>query len=180
MEFRLVRAVPEDAPVLSHIMDVVASGMENPEWFMKDDLEYITGHIGHIPLQKEDAGFIIKAVVASADKEEVAGFFMVAFPGNIEKNLGHHIGLSEAELLQVAHMDSVVILPEFRGHGLQYQLIKEAERVITNETGYHILMATVHPDNKYSLKNVLAHEYEVVAEALKYGGFRRYIVKKEI
>ena len=77
-------------------------------------------------------------------------------------------------------MDSVVILSEFRGNGLQYKLIAKAEEVIARETDYRILMATVHPENKYSLKNVLAHGYEVAAEALKYGGYPRYIMKKEI
>lgn len=179
MEFQLIRAVPQDVEELACIMEAVTAGMNNPEWFMDDDLEYIAEHIGHVPLRKEDQGFIIKAVTNVDGQEKIAGFFMVAFPGNIEKNLGHHIGLEGAELLKVAHMDSVVILPQFRGYGLQSKLILAVENVILEETDYHILMATVHPDNKYSLNNMLKHGYEVAAEALKYGGFRRYIIKKE-
>lgn len=180
MEFEIIRAVPLDASELASIMECVAAGMDNPEWFFKDDLTYITEHIGHVPLKSEDLGFILKAVTVVDGKEQIAGFFMAAFPGLSEKNLGHHIHLSESDLLKVAHMDSVVILPRFRGQGLQYRLIAKAEEVIAQETDYRILMATVHPDNKYSLKNVLAHGYEVAAEALKYGGYRRYILKKEI
>lgn len=180
MEFKIVRAIPQDAEKLSQIMDQVSAGMDHPEWFVKDDLSYIKEHIGHAPLRGNDLGFILKAVANIDEQEQIAGFFMVAFPGLSEKNLGHHIFLSEKELLKVAHMDSVVILPQYRGHGLQYQLIAEAEKVITKESGYRILMATVHPDNKYSLGNVLAQGYEVAAEALKYGGYRRYIMKKEI
>ena len=180
MEFDIIRAVPEDVPELARIMESVAAGMNNPEWFIQDDFAYITEHVGHVPVVGTDQGFILKAVARGDGQDKIAGFFMVAFPGIAEKNLGHHIGLEEKDLLRVAHMDSVVILPQFRGHGLQYKLIGKAEEVIAAETDYHILMATVHPDNKYSLNNVMAHGYEVAAEALKYGGYRRYIMKKEI
>lgn len=180
MEFKIIRAVPEDAGRLNDIMQSVAAGMKQPEWFMKDDFDYIKEHIGRVPLTKEDVGFILKAVCEADGKEQIAGFFMVAFPGLSEKNLGHHIDLCEEQLKKVAHMESVVILSEYRGHGLQFALLGKAEEVIREETEYRILMATVHPDNIYSLRNVQAQGYEVVAEALKYGGYPRYIVKKEI
>lgn len=177
MKFEIKRAGPEDAEKLYEIMQRVADGMEHPEWFVRDDLAYIQAHMGHRPLQKQDAGFILKAVDEAGN---TAGFFMVAFPGLTGKNLGHHLELNQKQLLTVAHMDSVVILPEFRGNGLQYKLIQKAEEILKEETDYRIFMATVHPDNTYSLQNVLSLGYEVVAEALKYGGYRRYILKKEI
>lgn len=177
MKFEIKRAVPKEAEGLYEIMQLVADGMEHPEWFVQDDLTYIQAHMGHMPLQKQDAGFILKAVDEAGN---TAGFFMVAFPGLTGKNLGHHLELKQKQLLTVAHMDSVVILPEFRGNGLQYKLIQKAEEVLREETDYRIFMATVHPDNTYSLQNVLSLGYEVVAEALKYGGYRRYILKKEI
>ncbi len=180
MEFHIKRAVPEDAAILDQIMQSVAAGMERPEWFMKDDLDYIKAHMGSMPLVKTDAGFILKAVTKVDGKEQIAGFFMTAFPGAIEKNLGNHISLSKEQLEKVAHMDSVVIIPQFRGYGLQRRLLAEAEMIIKSETEYRILMATIHPDNKYSLNNAKSGGYEVVAEALKYGGFPRYIIKKEI
>ncbi len=181
MEFDIRRAVPEDAAKLAEIMEAVAAGMERAEWFVQDDRAYMEAHIGSMPLSEEDQGFILKAVTWDAQgNAQIAGFFMVAFPGLTEKNLGHHIALGQEDLLKVAHMDSVVILPEFRGYGLQYQLMDKAEEVLRRETGYRIWMATVHPDNIYSLRNVQSHGYEVVAEAMKYGGYRRYILKKEI
>lgn len=180
MEFRLIRAAAQDVKALAHIMDTVTAGMNNPEWFMDDDAEYIAAHIGHVPLQSEDEGFIIKAVADIDGREVLAGFFMAAFPGPVEKNLGNHIGMSTEGLCTVAHMDSVVILPEFRGYGLQSKLVAKAEEILLKETPYRVWMCTVHPDNKYSLNNMLNRGYEVVAEALKYGGYRRYILKKEM
>lgn len=180
MEFEIVRALPEDAEELAAIMRAGKAGMANPEWFIEDDAEYIREHIGHVPVSERDCGFTLKAVTQTDGKEVIAGFFIVAFPGMGEKNLGHHIAMDEEHLAKVAHMDSVVILPQYRGHRLQYRLIGKAEEILRKETDYTIWMATVHPDNKYSLENVQAHGYEVVAEALKYGGYRRYVLKKEI
>lgn len=180
MEYEIKRALPEDAEVLISIMEEVTAGLTNREWFIDDDADYIRAHIGHVPVNGEDCGFTLKAVTRIDGKEVVAGFFMVDFPGAGERNLGHHIGLKEDGLARVAHMDSVVILPQFRGHRLQFRLIGAAEEVLQSETDYTIWMATVHPDNRYSLCNVQAHGYEVVAEAVKYGGYRRYVLKKEV
>lgn len=189
MEFKIVRAVPGDAEVLSKIMDYVAENMPNPQWFIRDDLDFIKNHIGAEPVSEKDLGFILKAIPCRAAEnhffydvcdEPVAGFFQVAFPGTGEKNLGHHLGYSMAELKKVAHMDSVVILPEYRGYGLQYRLMDESEQIIANETPYRTLLTTVHPDNKYSLNNVMSRGYEVMAEVIKYEKYRRYVLKKEI
>ncbi len=179
MQFEIVRAVPEDVEMLSDIMEAVTAGMEKPEWFISDDLPYITEHIGSIPIEKKDLGFILKAVVRENGKEYIAGFFMVDFPGVTERNLGTYLNMTRNEQEQVAHMDSVVILPQYRGHGLQYKLMEAAEKIIREETDYRILLATVHPDNKYSLRNALAHGFTVAAEVTKCT-YRRYIMRKEI
>ena len=179
MEFEIKRALPKDADRLIAIMEEVTSGLSNPSWFIDDDGDYIREHVGHIPVAAEDCGFTLKAVCNQNGQEEIAGFFMVDFPGIGERNLGHHMALKEEQLLKVAHMDSVVILPQYRGYKLQYRLMEAAEELLCKETEYTIWMATVHPDNKYSLGNVQAHGYEIVAEAMKYGGYPRYVLKKE-
>ena len=82
--------------------------------------------------------------------------------------------------MQVAHMDSVVILPEYRGHRLQYRLMEAAEKILLEETNYRILLATVHPDNIYSLQNVKARGFRVAAEVTAYQGLPRYIMRKDL
>ncbi len=178
MKFEIIRALPKDVEVLNHIMQTVTAGMERAEWFISDDLPYIRAHIGSCPLQKSDQGFILKAVVA--EQEQIVGFFMVDFPGATERNLGVYLDLSAEEMERVAHMDSVAILPEYRGHGLQYLLMEAAEKIIAEETDYDILLATVHPENRYSLQNALKHGYEVVREVTKQDVYRRYVLKKGI
>ena len=54
MEFQIIRAIPQDAEELARVMECVTAGMNNPAWFMDDDIVYIRDHIGHEPLKKED------------------------------------------------------------------------------------------------------------------------------
>lgn len=87
--------------------------------------------------------------------------------------------LSGEALHQVAHMDSVAILPEYRGMGLQYRMMQVAEKEL-KDAGYRYLMCTVHPKNRYSRENILRQSYRVVATKEKYGGYLRDILLKEI
>ena len=55
-------------------------------------------------------------------------------------------------------------------------------------SGYHIaeklgaeeVLATVSPENAFSLRNIISEGFEVVSEKNMYGGYRRYIVRKKI
>lgn len=174
MEFEIVRAVPADLENFTQIMETVAAGMEKREWFVSDDRPYIKAHLGDG--SDTGSGFILKAV---AD-QEIAGFFMVDFQGMTGHNLGKYLHMTDEELLQVAHMDSVVILPKFRGYRLQYRLMEAAEKILLEETNYRILLATVHPDNIYSLQNVKARGFRVAAEVTAYQGLPRYIMRKDL
>lgn len=180
MEFKIVRAVPDDVDTLDNIMRTVKDQMEHTEWFIADDRAYIEAHIGHEPISETDCGFILKAVTMVEEKETIAGFLMVAFPGIGEKNLGHHLQMPKEKLEKVAHMDSALVLPTFRGNRLQYRMIQTAEQILQEQTAYRICMATVHPQNRYSLQNALQNGYEIKAEALKYGGYPRYILLKSL
>lgn len=192
MQFEIVRAVPKDAEALYKIMETVTAGMEHSEWFVSDDLSYIQNHIGSEPIKKSNKGFVLKAIAAadnmtvgnvenSADtREEIAGFLMVDFPGIDAHNLGTYLSMSDAQLAKVAHMDSVVILPKYRGNGLQHKLMETAERIIKKETDYRILLATVHPENVYSLRNATDRGFRAAKEVTAYGTYQRYVMIKEI
>lgn len=75
-------------------------------------------------------------------------------------------------------MDSAAVYPEYRGQGLQKRLLEEAEKEI-RRAGKRILLCTVHPDNPYSLQNVLKQGYTIQKRAEKYGSVR-YILRKDI
>ena len=55
----------------------------------------------------------------------------------------------------------------------------EAEKLLI-KMPYHDLFATVHPDNHYSMKNMLSRDYHVIKKAKMYGGLDRAILLKKI
>ncbi len=100
------------------------------------------------------------------------------FPGGDAENLGCDLGLPEAELPRVAHIDVVVVMPRFRGHGLQRILTLHAAEELA-AAGYRYLMSTVHPDNLPSRRSMERCGFRCVRQTVKYGGLPRLIYLKE-
>ena len=72
-------------------------------------------------------------------------------------------------------MESVGVHPDFRGNGLQYRLLSEAEKYLDM---YRYFMATVYPMNTYSLQNFQKLGYEIMLKKQKYTGIERYVLRK--
>ncbi len=171
MEFSIERAVTQDFQALANVIHTVWEKIENKDWFVADHADFI-----HDLLQHQN-GIGYKAMVKESGI--IAGVFVVTFPGRQEENLGWDMGLPEEELEKVAHMESVAILPEYRGNGLQYALMQAAEKEL-RQRGYGYLMCTIHPENVYSKENAIRQGYEVVMTKEKYGGLVRDILLKKI
>lgn len=170
-DFRICRAAPDDFKVFADIIQTVWNNLDKKEWFVADNAEYT------YEMLNTGKGIGYKAV--DVNTGQVAGVFLTTMPGLGEENLGRDIGLDREELPLVAHMESVAILPEYRGHKLQYRLMQAAESELI-EKGFKYLMCTVHPENRYSRNNVLRQGYESVAVKRKYGGYMREIFLKRI
>ncbi|MGN0371350.1 MAG: GNAT family N-acetyltransferase [Enterocloster sp.] len=171
MDLVIEKAVPGDSRAISELIKTVWEQMDRKEWYVIDDEKYIYDLLS--------SGKAIGYKAVDWDNGKLAGIFYVIFPGKSEGNLGRDIGLPEEELELVAHMDSAAILPEYRGNDLQYRMMQEAERELT-ERGFRYLMCTVHPENHYSRGNVLQQGYQVMATKEKYGGYLRDILMKRI
>ena len=72
-----------------------------------------------------------------------------------------------------------VVVPEYQGYGLQYELFCQSEAIVKNKQ-MRYLMATVHPDNIYSFRNMEKLGMKAVLETKKYGGKRRYVMSKTL
>lgn len=161
----------EEAGNAAKLIQTVWNGLTEKEWFIADDELYF-----HTILQGEK-GIIYQAV--DMEKGILAGVFFVVFPGLGIDNLGRDIGFQKEELLKVVHMDSVAILPSYRGSRLQVRLMQTAEEKL-RELGYTYLMCTVHPENCYSRDNLLKQGYQIVKTGKKYGDLLRHILLKKI
>lgn len=171
MNFVIEKAVCADYQLFADIIQSVWDSMEQKDWFMADNADYTY----HMLSTGQGTGY--KAI--HKDTKQVAGVFMTTIPGLDESNLGYDIGFSKSQLLETAHMDSVAILPEYRGQSLQLRLMQEGEKDL-KEQGFHYLLCTIHPENQYSRNNALKQGYEFVLQKRKYNGNIRDILMKRI
>lgn len=167
-EFVLRLAKEADMDGILYIMEQVKETVEDPAWFVAEDRDYVERHA------RGEDGF---TVVAETADGRLAAFFTIDYPGSREDNLGHDMGFTEEECMHTAHMDIVGVLPEYRGNHLMAKLLEAAEDRLLGR-GYRHLMCTIHPDNRYSLKNMTSHGYLVAATKEKYGGLPRHILYK--
>ena len=114
-----------------------------------------------------------------AEPYEEFDFWMKKERGTHPDNLGYDLGMEEEKLKLCAMMDTAAVLPEFRGHYLQYKMMQHAEGDL-RQMGYRYLLCTVHPENVFSRSNVMKQGYQKMLTKEKYGGFLRDIWMKNI
>ena len=163
------KAVPQDAPAIYEIMTSAVRNLQKRDWFLDDDLDFIQRHIN------SSEGYTL---VCTADGK-TAGFLIIRRPGLEKFNLGYHLGLSDEELLNTAHMESSAVLPTYRGLGIMKKLLSEAVE-LEKKNGTRYLMVTVHPDNLYSVNNLKAVGFKLHSTQKKYGDWVRSIMYQEI
>ena len=166
----LLKAQPKDTEEIFYIMNLANSLLDDKGWYSIDTQEYVREHI-----DDSSRGIVFKAV----ENGKIGAFFILHYPGPSVDSLGHYMKLDEQELLKVAYMDSLAVLPGFRGRCLQCALMNHGETYLRS-TSYCHLMGTVHPENTYSLNNFLKLGYRVVTAAKLYGSLPRNIMYKRI
>ncbi len=164
-------AEPSKADAFYELMMRVWRGLDNKDIFSVDDLgpDWVRERTG-------PKGFGISAIAPSG---ELAGIMIVCLPGADEENLGYDIGLAGDDLMRVALMDVAAVLPEHRGHGLEYRMFLFAEEQLAG-TAYRWLMTTISPDNPASLRSAVKAGYTILTTKEKYGGCLRHILCKPV
>ncbi len=160
-------ATIEDAQKIHWAMQTVADSMEDKSLFVCDDFEFVKSHIS-------DKGFIVVATTQEAGEDRIVGCLIVRYPGDESDNLGLDIGLPKSELYNVVHMESAVVLPKYRGNGLENKMMKYADEQIENSDTKHF-MSTASPDNIASCKSLEKCGYVIKMTKQKYGGIIRHI-----
>ena len=150
------------------LLQNVRESMEHKEWFYLDPPEDVRAMMANGTME----------LWVAEDGERMVAAFDILRPGPQEFNYGYDLGFSEEELGQVINMDSAAVHPNYRGQGLQRRLLQTAEAAIQGE-GKRILLCTVHPENRFSLQNVLNQGYTIQKKLEKYGSVR-YILRKDI
>ena len=168
MMIQIKEATLADVPWLHQADLEVLAALPDQNLFCIEEEAFIRRHISA-------EGFVHIAWVDEAP----AAYVLVRIPGDAEDNLGQDADLAPSQLPMVGHVESVAVLPGYRGLGLQRQLVKEAEAAMRGR-GLRWSMATVSPQNPHSLKNFTAAGYKVVCQKEKYGGYMRCILIKTL
>lgn len=168
MDIEIRKGNMEDIERFIRLIYDVRDSMPQKEWFYVDPADEI---------REMMANGTMKLWVAM-DGDRLAGAFDIVIPGRNEINYGYDLGFSDEELLCVINMDTAAVHPDYRGLGLQKKLMQEAEKEIRGE-GKRILLCTVHPENQFSLRNVLNQGYIIQLKKEKYGSVR-YVLRKDI
>lgn len=167
--FIIQKAVPKDAEAIYKVMETVYEQLKDKECYVKDDFAYVKDCL-------DGKGLVFKC--ETLDTAVIVAFLIVYFPGEKETHMGKYVDLNKEEYKKTAYMDSIAVLPEYRGNGFQRELLVYAER-FQELKEYEHLMATVSPKNPNSLNNFLSMGYKKICKDIKYGGLERYILYKE-
>ena len=167
--YHLRQATLEEAYEIWSVMDICYQALEQKEYFICDDLDYVKDILSGHGL----------GVVACDERGKIVGNLLVKYPGLDEENLGYDVSLSENNLMRVVHMDSASVLPEHRGHGLERRMIAFAETLV-DTSKYSYAFATVAPENTASLKSLEKNGYQVMITKEKYGKFVRSVMMKAL
>lgn len=113
------------------------------------------------------------------ERNELIAMGCYCIRGIGKDNYGYDINLEGEKLLKTAQIESTVVHKDYRGNKLQNIICDEIEAFAIKDN-MEILMATVSPDNPYSLNTFLKNGFIVKKEKLKYGGLKRAILEKNI
>lgn len=169
-QFIIEKAAPDDSNAIYALMESVSASIHDKNLFVADTPEWVQRHI------KRDGFTLIARHIKNG---QLMAYLIVRYPRYDSDNLGLDMHLEQEALLKVAHMESVVVSPDARGHGLQRLLLTHAEKLLQDTSICH-LMATVAPENPASLKSFITNGYTVVCTKEKYGGRLRHILHKAL
>ncbi|MGL4774768.1 MAG: GNAT family N-acetyltransferase [Clostridium sp.] len=153
---------------IMEIQQEVYNGLDNKELYSPSNEDEFLDYI------KREG--IILGVTNSSDELIAMGVFIMN--GMDSHNYGYDIGISGEELLKVGQIESTIVKPEYRGNSLQLKICEILEE-LGKEKGTEIMTATASPLNSFSVNTFKKLGYEIVLEKIKYGGLRRYVMKKE-
>lgn len=142
-------------------IEYVKKHMEYPEWlgdFKKEDLEFMLHNNTKIWLYFFNDIPVCSMMFIPANKSSLEKF---------EINLDYN---------EVADYGPMLVNPDFIGNGLQYQMLKKID-VYSINNNYKYAVSTIHPDNIYSINNLLKDEFKQINQKEFKRGLRNVYIK---
>jgi hypothetical protein len=87
-----------------------------------------------------------------------------------------HMGFDPAQHGRAAYTDHCIVDKDFRGNNVQFLTHYAIENQISGK--FDVILTTVSPKNMFSLHNILACNFVIIGLKTLYGGYTRYIMRK--
>lgn len=160
-----LRALP-DLDAIMELQQHISDTMTNPDLFVATD-------------RADNRDYLISpnAIFGVYDETRLIAYGSLIFPNDAPENLGWDLGWNREKLFSTATLDTIVVDPDYRGHGLQRMLIQTCVSYAREILPSCNVMTTVSPYNEYSLRNVQAEGFTVRKRLMKYGGHERFILE---
>lgn len=120
--------------------------MRFPEWlgdFSKETLEMLLSIDSKLWVYYHGNNFVCSMMLIPATEDDMINF-------DVDLNY-----------LEVADYGPMMVSSKYQGNRLQYQMLVELDR-ICQKMGYRYAIATVHPDNIVSIKNIEKDGFELI------------------
>lgn len=140
----------------------IKENMEKPEWlgdFSKEDLIFLLNNKSKIWMYYKDFEPVCSMMLIPSDEKSL---------NKAEINLDYQVAASYGPMM---------VNPDFVGNGLQYQMLKEIDKY-SKEIGFEYAETTVHPDNIYSINNLIKDDFKLVNTKTYKRGIRNIYLKK--
>lgn len=142
--------------------DLIKINMEYPEWlgdFEKEDLEYELKHGAKIWMFYDDDKFVCSMMIIPSTEKVLKKFDI------------------DYEYTTVIDYGPMFVNPKYVGNGLQLQMLEYEDNYAKNN-GYMFSLVTIHPENKYSINNILKDGFEYRCQKELSRGIRNIYIKK--
>lgn len=140
----------------------VKRNMDYPDWlgdFSKEDLIKLLNNNSKIWVY-----YLISEPVCS----------MMLIPSDERALFKFEVDLDYREVVDYGPM---FVNPKYVGNGLQFQMLKELDKYCIS-LGYKYAASTIHPDNIYSINNLVKDDFELVNTKEFTRGIRNIYLKK--
>lgn len=140
----------------------VKKEMKEPDWlgdFSKDDILYMLDNNSKIWMYFKDEKFICSMMLIPSTKKDIDKFGI------------------DLDFNEVVDYGPMFVNPKYVGNSLQYQMLKELDEYSSNK-GYKYAISTVHPNNIYSINNLIRDGFELVGYRIFTRGERNIYYKK--
>lgn len=140
----------------------VKKEMKEPDWlgdFSKDDILYMLDNNSKIWMYFKDEEFICSMMLIPSTKKDLDKFGI------------------DLDFNEVVDYGPMFVNSKYVGNSLQYQMLKELDEYSSNR-GYKYAISTVHPNNIYSINNLIRDGFELVGNRIFTRGERNIYYKK--